>query len=259
MKNIIIKIDVREPKLIAECSKLTDIEIESSALELGDVIIEGFNPETQKMEPLVIIERKTLSDLAASIKDGRYEEQSHRLSNALEHANHNIIYLVEGNMKGKVQGLPSSTLYSAMFSLNYYKGFSLLRSFDLNETANIICNMAAKLAKEKGRHPYYSNVVKDNDNEKEEDAKQYCSMVKSCKKENITVDNISEIMLSQIPGISSITAIAIMKHFNNICELIDKIRENGEKPLLDITYTTEKGQVRHINKSSIRNIIKYLI
>ena len=35
-----------------------------------------------------------------------------------------------------------------MFSLNYYKGFSVFRSFSLEETATLICNMAYKLEKE---------------------------------------------------------------------------------------------------------------
>ena len=253
MANIVnIKIDVREQKLIALCRELTDIPIDAVPLEIGDIII-----EKSDSTPSVIIERKSLSDLASSIKDGRYEEQSHRLSNSTNHANHNIVYLVEGTMKSKVMGLPDETLYSAMFSLNYYKGFSVLRTFDLNETATVICNMAMKLKKEKTRLPYYSNVpVQLKEDEPVE--KDYCSLVKSCKKENITVNNISEIILSQIPGISSITAIAIMKNFKNIAELLDALREN-KSCLNDVTYTTEKGQVRRINKPAISNIIKYLI
>lgn len=145
-----------------------------------------------------------------------------------------------------------------MFSLNYYKGFSVLRTFDLNETAKVICNMAMKLKKEKTRLPYYSNAPVLQLKEDEPAEKDYCSLVKSCKKDNITVNNISEIILSQIPGISSITAIAIMKNFKNIAELLDALREN-KSCLNDVTYTTEKGQVRRINKPAISNIIKYLI
>jgi len=249
-----IKIDVREQKLIALCREFTDINIDAVPLEIGDIIIE----KTSDSSPIVIIERKSLSDLASSIKDGRYEEQSHRLSNSTNHANHNIVYLVEGAMKSKVMSLPEDTLYSAMFSLNYYKGFSVLRTFDLNETAKVICNMAMKLKKEKTRLPYYSNAPVLQLKEDEPAEKDYCSLVKSCKKDNITVNNISEIILSQIPGISSITAIAIMKNFKNIAELLDALREN-KSCLNDVTYTTEKGQVRRINKPAISNIIKYLI
>ena len=55
-------------------------------LLLGDVIITN-----DKDEEVLIIERKTLRDLAASIKDGRYLEQSFRLNNCNCH-NHHIIY-----------------------------------------------------------------------------------------------------------------------------------------------------------------------
>ena len=42
-------------------------------LDLGDIIIE-YNDI-----PLIIIERKTIPDLLASIKDGRYKEQKKRI------------------------------------------------------------------------------------------------------------------------------------------------------------------------------------
>ena len=40
--------------------------------------------------------------------------------------------------------------------------------------------------------------------------------IKKVKKENITEDNIGEIMLCQIPGISSVTSLAIMEKFKTI-------------------------------------------
>ena len=51
----------------------------------------------------------------------------------------------------------------------------------------------------------------------------YCNVVKKVKKDNVTPGNIGEIILCQIPGISSITAIAIMKHFDNFPDFINKI------------------------------------
>ena len=68
-----------------------ELEIVVESLPLGDVIICGNNKEEK-----ILIERKSLSDLAASIKDGRYEEQSYRLNGSPYH-NHNIIYLIEGD------------------------------------------------------------------------------------------------------------------------------------------------------------------
>ena len=75
-----IKIDIREKKLIPLLKALNrdynyNLEIIEERLDLGDIIVcDKDNNE------LLIIERKTLSDLAASIRDGRYMEQSFRLN-----------------------------------------------------------------------------------------------------------------------------------------------------------------------------------
>jgi ERCC4-type nuclease len=99
---MIIKIDNREQDLIKLCQhyieiipNYKDIELVIEALPLGDAIIGNnkvnANGEVCGFEEKVIIERKSLSDLAASIKDGRYKEQSYRLNGSHIH-NHNIIY-----------------------------------------------------------------------------------------------------------------------------------------------------------------------
>ena len=90
-----------------------------------------------------------------------------------------------------------------------------------------------------------------------EEIANYCTVVKKIKKENITPENIGEIILSQIPGISSVTAIAIMKNFNNISLLIDTMKQNPNC-LENIQYETN-GKMRKISKSCIQSIIKYLL
>ena len=171
----------------------------------------------------VLFERKTIYDLAASIKDGRYKEQSFRLTNAAAVHNHNIVYIIEGDLAkydAKRGGMSVSAIQSAMVSLMYYKGFSVYRTMNLDETAKFIHNFADKLENEDGkRMPYYGNTsagtTKHDDNlEKEKD--EYCDVaVKKEKRDYITPENIGVIMLSQIPGISSKIATAIMKKYNN--------------------------------------------
>ena len=298
---MIIKIDIRENDLLQKITQLVNtilvfknIQIQSEVLPLGDIII------CNEEEEIIIIERKTLNDLLSSIKDGRYDEQSYRL-NGLDHHNHNIIYLIEGDINRmnsfKTNNkLEKQTLYSSMFSLNYYKGFSVFRSISLDETAVIICNMCYKLnkEKEKKRKPYYENEIKkdvleDKEKEKQEKEKQeedkekqekdkqekdkdkqeeeeiskkacknYINVVKKNKKENITQDNIDEIMLSQIPGISSITAIAIINKYNSLLNLLQELEKNKDC-LNEIVITNEKGQTRKINKTGILNIVKFLL
>ena len=271
---MIIKIDTREQDLFSKCEstisavpKFADIKLISQTLPLGDIIInDGTND-------CIIIERKTLSDLAASIKDGRYEEQSYRL-NGLQHHNHNIIYLIEGDMyrfNTFKERIDKQTLYSAMFSINYFKGFSVMRSNNLEETAMIACNMAYKLVGglKAGKVGFYSNTIQpksdvnssDDQNNNADDTipteKDYCSVIKKVKKDNITADNIGEIMLCQIPGVSSASALAILSQFKTLPNLIKSIQDD-ENCLNNVCTTDSNGKSRKISKTAIATIIKFL-
>jgi ERCC4-type nuclease len=277
---MLIKIDTRETALLHQILNQTttipvfkNIQIKSETLPIGDIIINDGSDDK------VIIERKSVNDLLSSIKDGRYEEQSYRL-NGLSHHNHNIVYLIEGDIN-KINRfkadtpLEKLTLYSAMFSLNYYKGFSVFRSFNMEETANIICNMAYKISKDLSKKPYYQNktpvempineacevalVVNEIEtDEVQVTDKDYVGVIKKVKKDNITPDNIGEIMLCQIPGISSVTALAVMEKYGTIPNLIKELELNTDS-MKDLSYTNVKGQVRKINKTSIANIVKFLL
>jgi crossover junction endonuclease MUS81 len=285
-----IKVDSREKDLHAKMSfyistipAFRNLKVITESLPIGDVIISGNNNED-----ILIIERKTIIDLLSSIKDGRYEEQSYRLNGTSLH-NHNIIYVIEGDVNKmnmfRETKFEKLTLYSAIFSLNYYKGFSVIRTFTLDETALFVCNCTSKLMKGEStdRKAFYpnkssslSNVINtitettetiettnqesDENPEQSNDAgsKEYISLVKKVKKENITTDNIDEIMLCQIPGVSTATAVSIIKKFSNIANLIKTLEEN-EKCLNDVTNVNNKGQCRKITKTSIANIVKFLL
>jgi len=269
---MIVKIDVRESDLLQQINILItnvpifkNIVVKSEVLPIGDIII------SDEKEDKLIIERKSVSDLLASIKDGRYEEQSYRLNGSPYH-NHNIIYLIEGDVNKanrfkSENGLGSEklTLYSAMFSLNYYKGFSVFRSFSLVETATIVCNSAYKIGKDLTKKPFYTNTLDPStidpstiDPSVEPKEKDYVSVIKKVKKENITIDNIDEIMLCQIPGVSANTALTIMQKFKSISNLIKEMEINPEC-LKNICCENAKGDSRKINKSSIANIVKFLL
>jgi ERCC4-type nuclease len=87
----------------------------------------------------------------------------------------------------------------------------------------------------------------------------YSQVIKRVKKENITPENIGEIMLSQIPNVSASTAISIMKQFKTIASLITSL-QNDEHCLDHIKNEIGKdGKERKINKTSISSIRKYLL
>jgi hypothetical protein len=129
-------------------------EIKSERLPLGDIILH--DPAGQGRD-IVLFERKSLNDLAASIQDGRYKEQSFRLienATATGFHTHNIVYIIEGDIaqyeakRNKNNRITKTALQSAMVSLMYYKGFSVVRTMNLGETADFILHFADKVAKE---------------------------------------------------------------------------------------------------------------
>jgi len=132
-------------------------KIKKQQLPIGDIILEDNSGNI-----ILIFERKTLYDLAASIKDGRYNEQSFRLDKEKIH-NHNIVYIIEGDIERyneKRGRILKKVLISSMFSLMYYKGFSVLRTNSICETADVIVYFAEKYEKtssiDKNRKAYYS-------------------------------------------------------------------------------------------------------
>ena len=212
-------------------------EIKSERLPLGDIILH--DPAGQGRD-IVLFERKTLNDLAASIQDGRYKEQSFRLIESAATAGfhtHNIVYIIEGDIeqyeakRNKNNRITKTALQSAMVSLLYYKGFSVIRTMNLGETADFILHFADKVAKESadGATPAYTranahtqpehhieNAATTQDTTAAAAAAESYSEVGATKEKRdyITRENIGEIMLSQVPGVSPKVAAAILAKYN---------------------------------------------
>ena len=263
---MLIKIDVREQNLINECNNLLNnyenITIEIVTLDIGDIIL--YDDDGKE---IMIIERKTLNDLASSIKDGRYKEQGYRLSNCSLH-NHNIFYLIEGNLSSynnnnrfnnnKFNRIDKKTLLSAFVSITYFKGFSLYRTNNLTETAEWILSYANKIQKDKNQKCYYNNNENNNENNNNDIIPEtYVNVCSRVKKNNITLDNIGAIMLSQIPGVSTNVAERIMQEYKTIGNLIQHLKENQE--ILNTIKIGKDDKMRKISKTTLVNINKFLI
>jgi ERCC4-type nuclease len=310
-------IDERERDLYEKCSSIvnaggTYIHLSKRVLPLGDIHV-----TTDEDKDVLLIERKSLADLLASIKDGRYEEQSYRLIHSSGYPPHSIIYIIEGQISNLRTPMEKKIVYSALTSLNFFKGFSVIRTNSVSETADYLIWMSEKIERNflKCIFPYYlqpqyckymkiadenkcsvldaimdindapqpklENVMKMKDVLGEEESSQtqpnnvspttevaqppeidipapnYCTVVKKVKKDNVTPENIGEIILCQIPGISAVTAIAIMKKFGNFPNLIKELQLNIN--CLDDIVCETKGKTRKIGKNCIENIKKYLV
>jgi ERCC4-type nuclease len=204
----------------AAAAVATNHEIKSERLPLGDIILH--DPAGQGRD-IVLFERKTLNDLAASIQDGRYKEQSFRLietATASGFHPHNIVYIIEGDIgqyeakRNNNNRITKTALQSAMVSLLYYKGFSVVRTMNLGETAELILNFADKVAKESadGTKPAYDDEAPTVT--PTAPARGYSEVAsKKEKRDYITRENIGEIMLAQVPGVSPKVATAILAKY----------------------------------------------
>jgi ERCC4-type nuclease len=211
-------------------------EIKSERLPLGDIILHDPGQGQGQGRDIVLFERKSLNDLAASIQDGRYKEQSFRLienATATGFHTHNIVYIIEGDLtqyeakRNKNNRITKTALLSAMVSLMYYKGFSVVRTMNLGETADFILHFADKVAKESadGATPAYThahahappphhNVTDTHNIAAAATAQSYSEVAaKKEKRDYITRENIGEIMLSQVPGVSPKVASAILAKY----------------------------------------------
>ena len=268
-------IDNREPNAIIqylnaiannELSKAVQITIEVKPLDIGDYEIYYDGCE----KPCIIVERKSLADLESSIKDGRYKEQSFRLDKS-QIPNHNIIYLIEGNIQNYRNGGFRPTIYSTMLSLMYFKGFSVINSNNQIETGEIIYNFIQKLGKEREKPAFYQiqqSVDREQRQEKQSNEQQkleqeqeqeqsdnYLACIKTSKKSFITTENIFELMLMQIPGISNVSAAAISERYVNLDALIQSLKT--------ATCSQEFSTIRlpngrRLNKTVIDSLKRYL-
>ena len=218
----------------------------------------------------MIFERKTISDLISSIKDGRYREQSYRLTQ-LPINNHNIFYVIEGNLldyTSKNNETNRKILYSAMFSLSYKKGFSLLHGNGWLDTAEYIIRFMNKLDGDpltpqatlvsgvEGVPPSGVEGVPPSGVEGVPPSQKYSCVIRPTKRSNVTKDNIGEIMLSQIPGVSINSAQCLMEKYKTIKNLIDSLLE--DENCLDNFQINYKNGMRKISKSTIISLKEYL-
>jgi ERCC4-type nuclease len=270
--NIIV--DVREHGLIEKIQKMIDlskheIQWKTESLPLGDILI-----QTPTGDIAVCIERKTFADLIASIKDGRYEEQSYRLANAadLHVPLHRIVYMIEGVFSALSESEEKLVL-ATMTSVQMFKGFSVWRTSGVQETAKTIVAMADKIGRDlkKGKVLYFpspTDPLCDESASASSTTTQsaissstttpisgYSAVVKKVKKANLTPENMAEIVLSQIPGISTQTAVAIMDKFGTLPKLLRELALDpgcfDQKNIL-----LENG--RKINKGCAEKIIEFL-
>ena len=127
-------------------------------LDIGDYI---FN---YKSKLVCVIERKTIDDLANSIKDGRYREQKERLLKL--YPKNKIMYLIEGditkpNKSIKYNKVSKKTIYSSLINVYLRDNISIHRTNNISESIEFLKEMADKIERQ-GMNFLHKNTESDN-------------------------------------------------------------------------------------------------
>jgi len=244
----IIKFDNREKELI----KILEEKGYSMILEnldIGD--IQFLDLITKNI--IIIIERKTLSDLSSSIKDGRYKEQKERLIHSLKKDVRKIV-LIEG-INYDDFSLPLKTLNSVIINTMIRDNIHIHISKSKEDTIEFIENIILNMSK------YYEDLKKEIVNGESKSFNNEFSC-KTSKKENLTIDICFRNMLSQIPGVSTTMASVYVNKYKNMENFIFNIKEETNndkikiiKLLSDEKYGTNNRRIGDKVGEKIYNFI----
>eukprot|EP00347_Sterkiella_histriomuscorum_P011553 403372017 len=144
-----------------------------------------------------ICERKTADDLAASILDGRYDEQKFRLKNS---EINNVIYLVEGKPSQYCK-IPLQVLNKAQIHTQIFHGFNVLRSDTIAQTLKWLTDMTREIKIRIGQMKQTQKNFENNVKDTLIDFKHFSN--ESGKNSNLDVQHIFSRQLRTIKGLGT--------------------------------------------------------
>lgn len=206
------------------------VSFETSQLELGDIHICHENR-------LLIIERKSLTDLLSSIKDGRYKEQKARLLAS----SHDVTYIIEGDEITSSSNPHQQHILSSVYIHTLYRdNIKIVFTKNINHTTTFLLTLCAKIID----RPDILGQIKIGD---------YidCVKIKSKKSHNITPSVCYMMQLGQIPSISSKIAKNIQSAYPTMRSLISALDATPDKAQL-------LCKIELVGKEKAKKIMEYL-
>lgn len=217
-------IDYREKSLI-DCY---GDECDTECLAIGDIQLREDDMN------ILIIERKTISDLKSSLKDGRFSEQKARIlsSDFLKK-----IYIFEGHVDDDFKNIYDQICIRLLLKYNIF----VIHSDSVSHTAKLIKTLLDKCVKDKS---YFETGTTEIN---------YIDTVKIQKKSNLTKENCFILQLAQIPLVSKKLATTIANHYTTFTELIEVLDGN-----IDEFQAKIKNDNVKIGKKTIQTLLDYL-
>jgi len=185
-----------------------DISFEPVTLDIGDIDIQGIKGQR------FLFERKTVEDLAASLRDGRFKEQKDRLLGVLQREPMTAIaYIIEGrlgfNLKRVIRGrVTVGSLVSLLNTLQLRYRIPVVFTGGISETSIYIQCIMNRLCIEPDFCP-----VSDGSNA---GCFEHTSLLpKIASNRKIDRNSILSSMFTAIPNVSHKISFAIVEWFNS--------------------------------------------
>lgn len=242
--DVVLRIDNREHKLktLLQDSLSNNNNIIVENLECGDFIIE------HDRNVIMIFERKTINDLLASVKDGRYRIQKEKMLNCNEH--HKIMYIIEGSIKWNDDNdVDKKSIISSIINTQIRDKILVVQTTDIQDTCHFLIQTFQRISKDPSKY------TRDTHNQI------------TTKEDFITKHKINNkndmffFQLTQVPGISSKTAMALVKAFDNMKDFYTKLltlNDEEKKTILQNIFIEDKGKKRRINQKVVDNILTFM-
>lgn len=235
-----IILDTRECKLKDTFEKI-GIEFDYKSLDLGDIFLGNEQQE-------IIIERKTITDFLASLRDTRYRNQKLRLLQWMKDGgNRKVIYLFEEKMGDN----KDKTYWGAIVNAIFRDGIGVIQSDGILRTAQIINDIWNKLNSNKFEQLEGGNVN--------------ISLEGYAKGDYNSPYNCYLGQLSLIPNISKNIAQKIGEQYSDMRNLLDAIENNlsnGEvkpKKRLEFLSNIMITDSRRLGDKAAEKICLYLL
>ena len=230
MQSIDLIVDTRETKVISEIT----FPFSTEQLEIGDFIFR------QNDNPILLIERKTWSDLDSSIKNNRHKQQRHRMQLFRNMYNGcKCGYIIEGNVSNI-----SNCTRGAIENMALYYNFFILPSSSPSCTAQILDSLSKKLAK----NADVSNTIKDF-----EDSMHYNTAESLSKKSQIS-NSIFYHQLLVIPHVGEKLAKSLIQRFSSVVQFCQWINEQND-PILSLSQFKLTDEKRKLGIKNAKRIV----
>jgi ERCC4-type nuclease len=197
-------LDTRESELI---KLLEDAAVKQ--LPVADIWI-GVNSDGNMSEGGLIIERKSIKDLEASILDGRYREQRGRILSYCQENKTQPMYILEGSLSSSTGRLQKKAIMKFINRLIFHYQIPVQQTQSVQETAELVRALIEQWKEDPNSLQRTTELVKVTDGihvQKKANASDHKQFAISC--------------LAQCPGVSVKMAEALITHFGSLKGVIE--------------------------------------